>query len=118
MHYLPSTIPDEAIEALRPAFDRSYVHQVDHWIERCKAGTAQLWRHGDYWAITEVLDGKDGRICHEFASAGVYADALIDEIEAWARSVGCKRVLCTVRPGLTRKRLGYRTKAITLEKEL
>lgn len=118
MHYTPSTIPPEAEVVLAPAFDRSYVHQAADWIERCAQGDAQLWRSGDYWAITEVLEGKDGRICHQVASAGVYDDALIDEIEQWARSVGCRRTLATVRPGFARRRPGYTTKTVTLEKEL
>lgn len=118
MHYLPDTIPDEAEQALSAAFDRSYVHQAEHWIERCRQDTAQLWRHKDFWALTEIIDGKDGLICHEFASAGEYEDCLIDEIEAWARELGCKRVLATVRPGLTRRRQGYKTKTVTQEKEL
>lgn len=118
MHYLPHTIPDEAVVALQPAFDRSYVHQVEHWIERCRQDAAQLWREGDYWAITEVLSGKDGLILHEVASAGSYVDSLIDEIEDFGRRVGCRKVLATVRPGLARRRPGYRTKTVTLEKEL
>jgi hypothetical protein len=118
MQYPANAIPEEAASALAPAFDRSYVHQAQDWIDRCTQGMAQLWRNGDYWAITEIIRGKDGLICHQMASAGAYNDALIDEIEGWAKSIGCQKTLATVRPGMARKRPGYRTKTITQEKEL
>lgn len=118
MLYTPKAIPAEAVQALSPAFDRSYVHQASDWIVRCQRGLAQVWRHNNYWAITEVIEGKDGRICHQVASAGEYEDALIDEIEQWAKRIGCRRTLATVRPGMTRRRTGYKTKTITQEKEL
>ncbi len=118
MHFTADSIPDEAVNALAPAFDRSYVHQSADWVARCAHGLAQLWRGDDYWVITEVIKGKDGLICHQVASAGVYNDALLDEIEGWAKSIGCSKTLATVRPGFSRRRPGYRTKTITQEKEL
>lgn len=118
MHYLPSDIPAEAHGALSPAFDRSYVHSTEEWLQRCRDDLAQLWRHNGYWGITEVLETRAGRVFHMVASAGDYEDALVEEMEAWARAQGCSRVLSTVRPGFARKRTDYRVKTMTLEKEL
>lgn len=118
MHYLPSGIPAEALDALAPAFDRSYVHSTEEWLQRCRSDLAQLWRLEGYWAITEVLETRVGRVLHMVASAGEYEDALVEEMEAWARAHGCARVLSTVRPGFARKRSDYRVKTMTLEKEL
>lgn len=118
MHYLPNSIPAEALDALTPAFDRSYVHRAEEWLQRCRNDQAQLWRHEGYWAVSEVLDTRAGRVMHLVASAGHYEPLLVDEIEAWARARGCTRVLSTVRPGLSRRRPDYRVKTVTLEKEL
>lgn len=118
MHYLPNSIPTEALEALTPAFDRSYVHRADEWLQRCRDDLAQLWRHKGYWALSEVVETRAGRMLHLVASAGHYEPALVDEMEDWARMQGCRRILSTVRPGFARKRSDYRVKTVTLEKEL
>lgn len=118
MHYTPSTIPQEAIEALRPAFDDAELETVEYWVDECKAGKAHLWSDGAYWLISRVVSGKSGRVLHLGASAGVYSNSLVDEVEAWGKSVGCVKVVAEVRPGLTRKRPGYSTKRLVVEKEL
>lgn len=118
MFYRPEAIPEEAVQALQPAFDRSYVHQASDWVQRCRDGLAQLWRHGGYWSITEVLETRAGRVLHLLASAGEYAPELVDEMEQWAKDQGCTRVLATVRPGFARRQPDYRVKTMTLEKEL
>lgn len=118
MHYTPSTIPDEAADALRPAFDDAELETVDFWIDECKAGRAQLWTDGNYWLISRVVNGKSGKILHLGASAGVYSNALVDEVEEWAKSVGCVKSVAEVRPGLTRSRPGYVQKRIIVEKGL
>lgn len=118
MHYTPSTIPDEALEALRPAFEDAELETVEFWVEECKSGRAHLWSDGSYWMITRVVQGKSGMVLHLGASAGVYSNALVDEAEAWAKSIGCVKCVAEVRPGLTRRRLGYRQKRIVVEKEL
>lgn len=118
MHYTPSTIPDEALDALRPAFDDAELESVEFWIGECKRGNAQLWSDGSYWLISRVVLGKSGPVLHLGASAGVFSNALIDEVEDWGKSVGCVKVVAEVRPGLTRRRPGYAQKRIIVEKGL
>lgn len=118
MHFLPSTIPDEAAAALAPALLRTHTDTIEMWLERCRADLAQLWEHQGYWAISEVIDGKTCRVLHLVASAGVFNNELVDEMEAWGRSVGCKKVVAEVRRGMTRRRPGYRIKSVSVEKDL
>ena len=125
MFYLPQEIQairHAAEDALRPAFARSFVHTVDSWVQRCVDDTAQLWRHGDLWAITEVQETHDGRALSVVAMAGDYSHELAVEIEAWARAHGCKRAFWTGRKGWARKMLAhdkqFRVVTVTMEKEL
>ena len=118
MHYTPSTIPDEAAAALAPAFAHSDVAHVEDWIERCKQDQAQLWRLHDYWLISEIQDTKNGLAVHLVYSAGVYEPALVDEVNDWAKSIGCVRSYFSGRPGCQRRRKDYRLRYITMEKEL
>lgn len=125
MFYRPKDIPairKEAEDALRPAFARSLVHSVGDWMQRCANDTAQLWRNGDLWALTEVQQTHDGRAIVVIAMAGDYTQSLVAEIEAWAKSHGCKRAFWTGRRGWARKALAYdkrcRVVTVTMEKEL
>jgi len=118
MHYLPHTIPAEAADALEPAFRRTHTDTAQMWLERCRGDLAQLWMHDGYWAISEVIEGKACRVLHLVASAGKYNNELVDEMEAWGRSVGCRQVVAEVRRGMTRRRPGYRIKAVSVEKDL
>ena len=116
MHYTPATIPDEACEAIAPAFDRYGLHDANEWVQRCKDDVAQLWRVGDVWAITELFDGKAQRVCHIAAMAGEFTHEIMREIEAWALRMGCAKVLFTGRKGWTRRLPGYSQIAIVMEK--
>lgn len=118
MNFLPSAVPDEAAVALEPAFRRTHTDTAEMWLERCRSDLAQLWEHQGYWAISEVIDGKSCRVLHLVASAGKFNNELVDEMEAWGRSVGCKQVVAEVRRGMTRRRAGYRIKAVSVEKDL
>ena len=121
MFYRPSEISairKEAEDALRPAFDHSDVADVETWVQRCIDDQAQLWRLNAYWIISEVQDTKKGRAVHLAFSAGVYEPALVDEVNAWAKSIGCVRSFFSGRPGCQRKRPDYRLKYITMEKEI
>lgn len=118
MHYTPSTIPVEAVDALRPAFDYSDDQFVEDWIELCKRDMAQLWRKGDYWLISTVVRTKHGLAIDLKFSAGVYEPSLIDEANEWAKSIGCVRSYFSGRPGCARRRPDYRIRCITAEKEL
>ena len=121
MFYRPSEISairKEAEDALRPAFDHSDVADVETWVQRCIDDQAQLWRGDAYWIISEVQATKKGRAVHLAFSAGVYEPALVDEVNAWAKSIGCVRSFFSGRPGCQRKRPDYRLKYITMEKEI
>lgn len=120
MHYTPSTIPKDAMEALRPAFDRSYTEHVETWIDRCKSGEAHLWRHNGYWAIGRLITAlKNGeRIYHQVASAGEFEPALVEEMKAWAKANGCVKLVAEVRPGMVRRTSGYVIKSVTAEMEI
>ncbi len=115
MYYTPDTIPDEAADALRPAFDRSDVHMIEEWIQRCKNDKAQLWKMRSYWMITEVVQTKNGLALHMLASAGVYENDLIEEAENWAREIGCKSAYFTGRPGSIKRRPDYKIRTVTMQ---
>lgn len=118
MHYTPQTIPDEAADALRPAFERSDVFAEQEWVDRCRNDVAQLWRDGDCWAITEVQATKKGLAANIVGLAGEYSDSLVEEIENWARSIGCGKIFYTGRQGWLRRKPDYKLRCVTAEKEL
>lgn len=116
MHFTPSSIPDEAEAAIAPAFDHYGFHDAAQWVQRCRDNMAQLWRDGECWAITEVFESKRGQVCHIVALAGTFVQSIMDEIEAWAKQVGCTLVHFTGRKGWERRLPGYETTAIVKEK--
>lgn len=118
MHYTPSTIPAEAVDALRPAFDYSDVIDSRGWVDRCMKDLAQLWRHDDCWAVTEIQRTKHGLAAHIAGLAGPEPDGVIAEIEEWARDLGCKKIYYTGRRGWLRTRPDYKLRCVTAEKEI
>ena len=116
MHFTPATIPSEAAAQIAPAFDRFGLHDAEEWVARCREGTAHLWRCGDSWATTEVIDLPKLRICHITALAGVWDQEIMQEIEAWAKSHGCQRVFFTGRKGWAKKLPDYSPIATVFEK--
>lgn len=107
MHYTPQTIPDEAVDALRPADAYSYTETAEKWVELCKKGVAMLWRNGDCWAVTAIAPTKYGKVIAIEALAGPESDNLIDEINAWATADGCVESIFGGRMGWMRKRKDY-----------
>lgn len=118
MLYRPADIPPEAEAHLAPAFARSDVLDGLEWLQRCRDDLAQLHRAGDFWAITEVLDTRQGRAVHIVAAAGAWNARLVPEIESWARTLGCERCFFTGRPGWMRRMADYRLRTVTLERKL
>jgi len=128
MLYHPNDIPDEAVEALRPAYEHSskLSGSPEQWVQRCRDDTAQLWRSADekYWAVSEIFEESAyGKICHMIASSapdGGYDDTLREEVEQFAKSQGCQSVLTGGRRGWERRfsSKGYKTVSVTLVKEL
>lgn len=118
MHFTPETIPAEAAAAIAPAFDRYGLYDPLEWVQRCRDGLATLWRLGECWAITEVFDGKPGRMCHIAAMAGDFVQDLMREIEEWAASKGCVEVFFTGRKGWAKRLPDYEQTAIVMKKVL
>ncbi len=118
MHFHPSTIPDEAEAGLAPAFARSDTDEPGMWVERCRQDMAQLWRAGECWAVTEVRNTKTCLAAHIVAIAGSEPDVLVNEIEAWARRNGCRKIYYSGRMGWLRRRRDYKLRCVTAEKEL
>jgi hypothetical protein len=108
----------QAIAALQPAFDRSLVHLATGWVRRCQKDRAQLWRRGDFWAITEVQQTKFGRAIHIVAAAGPLDHDMWADIEQWGRTVGCVLCAFTGRKGWLKRMPGYQLKTVTMVKEL
>jgi hypothetical protein len=118
---LPHQVVDvrhAAGEALERAFERSDIDATEDWLLRCHFDLAQLWRCGEFWAVTQVVSGKCGLILHIVAAAGEYDAALLEAMETWGRGVGCVRVVFTGRVGWLRRLQGYAMSAITARKEL
>lgn len=113
-----AAIYGQAVAALNPAFDHSDVHHAQEWIDRCAADQAQLWRFPDMWAVTDVPDGKSGRLLHIVAVAGKWSDAHLARMEQWGKSIGCKSIYATGRPGWARHVKGFEVKTVTIKKEI
>jgi len=118
MHYTPSNIPEEAIEALTPAFEWAGVGSASDWVQRCREDLAQLWRVGDFWAITEVCQQPYGLGVHIVAMAGDFDHEIICEIETWAKAIGCRKSYLTGRKGWARRLPDYRLTTVTCVKEI
>ena len=112
------SVADEAAKSLAPAFALSETETPEAWIERCRSDLAQLWRSGDFWAVTEVRNAKRGMVLHIVACAGVYCDQLLSEIEAWGKSKGVQRVYFTGRKGWSRRLSGFDLVTVTMAKEI
>lgn len=111
-------VQEEASKVLSCAFDHSFDQSVEYWIDRCKRDTAQLWHLDGLWALSEVIDGKQNRVFHMIAAAGDYNEILINDMEKWAKSVGCQVSIFEGRKGWLKRLSSYRLKSVTLEKEL
>lgn len=124
MLFHPDQIPDEAVDALRPAYEHGtkLLGTPELWVQRCRDDTAQLWVNEakTYWAVTEVYeDSAYGKLFHAIASAGEYDQSLIEEGERWARDIGCKAAMTGGRRGWEKlfQPMGYKTISIVLLKE-
>lgn len=90
------------------------------------AGTKQLWgwkeTHILGVAVTEILQTPKGPCCWIYGAAGTESqkgqiDAIMANIEAWARSIGCRRIMLQGRHGWRRRLTGFREAGVVLEKE-
>lgn len=118
MHYLPHTVPDIAEIALSRAADMSDAADAHEWVRRCRKDTAQLWREGDFWIVTEIVTTRRGIALHFIAAAGDFKQSLVDEAEEWARRLGCRKAFFTGRKGWERKLPQYKVRTVTMEREI
>ena len=120
MRYESDSIPADALEAIRPAFEHSLTDEAEFWVARCRDGQAQYWRSEDgaYSAITEIRDMDKGRVFHMVASCGAFRLELLEAGEQWGRSMGCTKSVTEGRPGWGRVLPGYKTTTCQYIKEL
>lgn len=92
--------------------------------EDLKLGHKHLWIATNYEgvAVTEVSNTPKGLGCTIYAAAGTEShkgqiDEIIGTIEAWARNIGCTRLMLQGRKGWTRRLRGFRQTGVVLEKE-
>lgn len=91
-----------------------------------KAGTKQLWglQCGPSIVgvvVTRVAQSPRGSVCEIYIACGESHGGLflvLDEIERWAKSVGCSRVRLSGRKGWLRVLKQYEQTGIQMEKEL
>lgn len=119
-YYTPDTIPADAEESMRAAFDQTYLQDAAYWVDRCRQDLATFWRSTDgaYSAITEVLETPHGRVFHMVASCGAFRPELLAEGEEAARAIGCVKAITEGRPGWQKHLRDYRVTHITLQKDL
>lgn len=115
---IPQREIEGALQALKPAFDRSRTEFVEVWIARCRDDLAQLWHDEGAWAVTEVLETKTGRTLRIVAWSGRWSADLLESIETWARSVGCVQSVYEGRKGWLRRVPEYKLNTVSAVREL
>lgn len=89
-------------------------------------GRKQLWgfKEGVILgiALTEIIQTPKGPCCWIYGAAGTESrkgqiDAIMTSIEAWARSIGCSRIMLQGRQGWRRRLTGFKEVGVVLEKE-
>jgi hypothetical protein len=129
------TVKPEDVEAVRPwlepflrEFERkTFLVTPEDVIAQAKACDCQLWSYHDGERFrgvvaTRIMPTSLGRLCSLWVCIGLDADDLIegvhDEIERWARMIGCYALEIVGRAGWQKKLPGYTRKAVVLEKRL
>lgn len=96
-------------------------------IEQAKNRECQLWSYHDGEGFrgvvaTRIHTNTVGRVCSLWVCIGVDTEELMigayQEIEGWARSIGCYAMEIVGRPGWQRRLPGFTRKAVVLEKLL
>jgi hypothetical protein len=95
--------------------------------KRLEAEQAQAWVYVvegviQMVLVSEILEKDLYRACNIWLCAGSYSDqardALLREVEDWARRLGCERVMLIGRRGWEKKMPAYRRTRVILEKRL
>lgn len=108
---------------LQRAFQLSEQEDADNHLPALLFDQEQLWKiHETGWALTRVVSTKSGWVLEIIAIAGMgleqWGDEFFAQIEGWAKSKGCTKVIATGRPGWERRAPGYKAQRITFVKEL
>lgn len=101
-------------------------YTLDSVLEKLKTSEMQLWvgftdKQPDGIAVTRVVPFPNSKFL-EIVMVSGSLDTLehIEEIEIWAEDIGCDRVVCYCRPGVSRflKTRGYHRASEVMEKRI
>lgn len=92
---------------------------LSHILNRLQSGVYQGWEHDGSYAVTRLVDFDNYRVCRVLYAGGKMEDEkpIREEIEDWAKSVGCRAVEIIGRPGWERV-TGYERYSVISRKEL
>lgn len=128
-------IHPDTVDAARPWLEPLLVEfarktclvSAEDVIRQAKDSDCQLWSYYDGEnfrgvVATRIHQTTIGRMCSMWVCVGLDAEELMlgvhEELEAWARSIGCYAMEIVGREGWQRKLPGYERKAVVLEKLL
>jgi len=127
---IPSAEIDGVDHHLRPflnEFERmTSLVSADDVLSQAKSADAQLWSYfdGEFRGVmaTRLHRSSLGLVCNIWVCVGFdvleIVDGVMQEIEQWARSMGCHAIEIVGREGWEKKISGFKRKAIVLEKVL
>jgi hypothetical protein len=110
---------------LKAAEAENSLQTVNEWLADCTNGNAQLWvavsdvDTVEGAGITRLTNCPSGKICLiEAFGAKLGNDALLETVETWAKSEGCKSVRIYGRLGWMHRLKSYRPIGAILERRL
>lgn len=129
------TVKPQDVDAVRPWLQpfleefarKTCLVTAEDVLQQAKNTECQLWSYHDGQkfrgvVVTRIHTTTIGLMCSLWVCIGLDADELMDgvhqEIENWARSIGCYAMEIVGREGWQRKLPGYTRKAVVLEKRL
>ena len=112
-----------AKKELDRAFELTIADSSEYHYDALVMDLEQLWSiNNRSWAITRVLDGREGRWLEYVAIGGdqihQWLPKFIKTSEAWAISVGCKKTIFTGRLAWKKLLPEYKLNRVTLVKGL
>lgn len=129
------TVKPEEVDVMRPWLE-PFLHEFEQKtclvgaedvISQAKTRNCQIWSYHDGVCFrgvvaTRIHTTSIGKLCSLWVCIGLDADELMtgvhEEIEQWARRLGCYAMEIVGREGWQKKLPGYTRKAIVLEKRL
>lgn len=118
-----STVWPAARVQLERAFELTIVDSANNHYEALCSDLEQLWSiNNKSWAITRVVDGREGRWLEYVAIGGnqihQWLPKFLKVTEDWAKSVGCNKALCAGRVAWKKFLPDYKLTRVTLVKDL